>query len=135
MEHNYRFGTYFSPGIVTGIELLNEATVCLGGNMKLLLPLDKGSTLFWGTSCAYSFSLEKPAFIDNYYKITQARGGTMVNTELGVILRSNENSSFFVALGYRYNELNYEREDWYMTRVERKLIFNRISLRLGLTLF
>lgn len=135
MEHNYRINRFFAPGILTGIELLNESVVPIGINLKFIAPLNKSSNLFAGLSGGYSFSLDKPETMDGYYKVKKAYGGYMYTMELGLILKSTGNSSFFVALGYRYGELSYKREDWYMTTVDRKMIFNRLSLRLGLTVF
>jgi hypothetical protein len=135
MEHNFRTGKYFAAGIVTGIEFLNEAVMPLGGNIKLMLPTTYGNTFFTGISCGYSISLETPPFIDEYYNVTDASGGVMFNAELGAIFPLERNLSLFIAAGYRYNELNYKREDWYYNSVDRTMYFNRVSLRIGLAFY
>lgn len=135
MEHDYRFNNYLAMGGVTGIEMLNESVIPLGVTVKGLLPLSGGSTLYAGITGGYSFSLDKPPDNNDYsYKITDAYGGYMYNTEIGLIIPSAGNVSFFIAMGYRYNELNYKREDWQLISVDQKMIFNRFSIRLGLSI-
>jgi hypothetical protein len=133
MEHNFRTGKNFAFGAVTGIELLNEAVMPIGGNIKVLFPATNGPTFFIGASGGYSVSLEKPANIDGYYEVTDASGGGMFNSEFGFIFPMEKNISLFLAAGYRYNELHYKRKDWYYQSVDRVMYFNRVSLKIGLT--
>ena len=134
MEHIYRFNNNLAMGGVTGVEMLNESVIPLGITLKGLLPLSSGSTLYAGITGGYSFSLDKPSNDDYYYNITNAYGGYLYNTELGLIIPSGGNVSFFIAMGYRYNELNYKREDWQLVSVDQKLIYNRFSIRIGLSI-
>ncbi len=133
MEHNYRFNEYLSAGCVFGIELLDEATAPLGGNIKLMKNLSESSSLFLGSSAGYSISLEKPVM--NNYEVLETNGGPFFNAELGLILPSGKNTGFFVAVGYRYSTLSYLRDDWWLEEVERKVYYNRLSVRIGITLF
>ena len=129
-EHNYRFNQYFSLGGVIGYEVPEEPVVPLGLNIKGLLP--QNSALFFiGISAGYSFSLENPD--DEFYET--ADGGYFFNAELGVMLPVSQSTSFFVAAGYRYNELNYTRTDWWLGDVDRKVIYNRLSVRFGLAFY
>jgi hypothetical protein len=130
MEHNYRFNSYVAIGAITGVEMLNEAVLPIGVNVKGMLPLRRGNTIYLGLSGGYSISLDNPVM--DYYEVKEANGGFMFNTELGVIFPSSTDISCFIAIGYRYNELNYVREDWWMTEVERTMYFNRLSLRFGM---
>lgn len=133
MEHNYRYNTNFAFGIVTGLELLNEATVPLGFNAKGFIPLNGGSTFFIGASGGYSISVED-AKID-YYEVTDSYGGTMASAECGVMFPSYGHISMFIAAGYRYNELSYSRNDWQFSSVDRTIYYNRISLRVGINFY
>ncbi len=135
IENNYRFNRYFTLGHFTGIEMLNETTVPLGINFKVLLSLSKGNTLYAGMNGGYSFSLEKPKVSDYDYPIKNAYGGYMYNTEVGLIFPSGGNTGIFIAVGYRYNQLNYKREDWWLNRVDRTIYYNRLSIRAGLTIY
>ncbi len=131
MEHNYRLFNYFAPGIVTGIELLNETVYPAGMNIKIMLPLNKGSNLFFGISGGYTFSPKEPVNNINY-EITSSYGGSMIYSEIGMIMPSYTNTSFFIAIGFRYNELHYKREDWWLTEVDQTIYYNRLMIRLGL---
>ena len=133
MEHNYRVNQYVSFGAVIGVEMLNEATVPVGFNLKGMLPLEGGSTFFIGGTVGYSFSVEDAK--DPIYEITDSYGGSMANIEAGLIFPSYGHLSFFMAVGYRYNELSYKREDWWLEEVNRKIYYNRISIRVGVMFY
>jgi hypothetical protein len=133
MEHNYRINKYVAFGLVTGLEMLNEATAPLAINLKLLYPLKGGATAYIAGSAGRSYSLEDAK--DPVYEITNSYGGSMVNAEFGLIFPSYGHLSFFIAAGYRYNELSYTREDWYLTEVDRTIYYNRISLRVGIVFY
>jgi hypothetical protein len=135
MEHNFRTCKYFAFGAFSGLEMLNEMTAPVGGNIKLMLPTIKGNTYYLGISGGYSISLEKPKSIDYYYEISDAYGGTMFNSEIGAIFPMKQNLGLFIAAGYRYNELHYKRPDWFLTSIDRAMYFNRISLKIGLAFY
>jgi len=130
MEHNYRINKTLAPGMMIGIEQLNENVMPLALNLKLLIP-SKQSAFFFAGLCGYSVSLEKP----DYEGIKKATGGFLAGLETGLLIRINTGSSLVFALGYRYNELNYKLEDWWIGNYERKITFNRFSLRMGITIF
>ncbi|MBN1118272.1 MAG: hypothetical protein JXA77_13770 [Bacteroidales bacterium] len=130
MEHNYKIDKNIAFGGFWGYEILNESTLPIGFNIKGLIPLDRGSTIFTGISSGYSISLEKPTI--DYREINIASGGILFQSEIGFVANSSKNASFYMALGYRYNTLNYELQDWYfIDSIKRKLTYNRISLRFG----
>lgn len=130
IEHDYRLNRYFMAGVSMGYEVLNESLMPVGTSLHFTLPLGR-NLLFTGGSAGYLFSLENP---DNDY-FTKASGGIYFNPELGILLPFSENAGFVVALGYRYGRLNYTREDWWLGDVERVIYFNRLSLRLGISLY
>lgn len=133
MEHHYQVNSNLSVGGVMGVEFYNESAAPLGGVLKVVLPLKGKSSFFAGFSGGHLMPLEDAKSTD-YEEISDTKGGPFVNTELGLIIPSNSNTNMFVALGYRYNELNYVREDWYYGDVERKVTYNRLSLKLGVML-
>jgi hypothetical protein len=133
MEHSYRIIPNLAVGAVIGVEMLNEATIPVGGNIKFMYPIDGGSTFFIAGTYAYSVSAEDAT--DPVYEITNSYGGKLANAELGLIFPSYGHLSFFVAAGYRYNELSYTRSDWYLQEVDRKIYYNRISLRVGVAFY
>jgi hypothetical protein len=135
MEHNFRISKNFAFGVTSGLEMLNEMTAPVGGNIKLLVPWFGGNSFYYGISGGYSISLEKPKYIDDYYEISKAYGGILFNTEVGIIYPLKENLSFYLAAGYRYNELHYKRKDWWYNSVDRAMYFNRISLKIGLAFY
>jgi hypothetical protein len=129
-EHNYRVDEYFAVGALIGYEMLDEAIMPLGLNMKVFL-LNQSGSIFMGLTGGYSFSLENP----NKDLYNSASGGGFFATELGVVIPVSENNSFFVCLGYRYNKLKYERTDWWLGEVDREVQYNRISIRLGISIY
>jgi hypothetical protein len=130
MEHNYKFNKYFAIGGVFGVESLKEPVCPVALNLKAFIPLNSGE-LFFGTTGGYSISTENPV----QYGIKDASGGYMFNMEIGYSIPVSELTGFFIAIGYRYNELNYKMEEWWMNNADRKIYFNRISLRTGITLY
>jgi len=129
MEHHYRFMNILAPGIFTGIEQLNENVMPVGANLKLILP-GKRCKFFTGLMAGYSVSLEKPKMGE--IKVSKAGGGFLAGTEIGLLVAVNSCSSVVIALGYRYNELNYKLEDWWLGNYTRKIVYNRFSFRMGI---
>ena len=129
-EHNYRINKYVAVGGVFGYELLEESVIPLGVNAKGFL-FDKARNIFLGASGGYSFSLENP----NNELYEKTSGGTFFTIEAGATIPVSEDNSIFIAIGYRYNKLNYTRTDWWMGEIKRQITYNRISIRFGLTIY
>ena len=130
MDHNYRFNKSIALGGVIGFEQLNESVMPLGVNLKLFLPA--GSTDFYiGFTAGHSFSLGKPEDIT----IKKANGGFMFSTEIGIIIPVSAGSAISIAIGYRYNELHYDLNNWYVGDYKQNNTYNRLMLRFGITIF
>jgi len=130
MEHSYRFNKTIALGGFIGFEQLNESVMPLGAGMKLFLPAGN-SDIYLGTSAGYSVSLGKPADIS----IKKATGGFMFSTEIGVIIPVSSGSAISIAIGYRYNELHYELNDWYFGDYKQNNTYNRLMIRFGISIF
>ncbi len=133
MEHNYQLSNKAALGLVTGVEWLDVTVLPLGPNIKLLMPNKNQSSFFWGTSGGYAIALENMEFWD--YEVTDTKGGAFFNTELGYIFPCKQHYNFFLAVGYRYHEFEFTRDDWYLKEVERKTTYNRFSIRVGVRVF
>ncbi len=131
-EHGYRFNTYLAVGGVIGYELLSEATMPLALNIKTYYPV-KNNNLFFGLSGGYSFSLEDPS--DFFVAYDDFSGGPMANAELGIILPFSEIGAFFVAIGFRYNKMNYTRYDYWLGDIDGVVNYKRLSIRLGISFY
>jgi hypothetical protein len=129
-EFNYRFCSYFSAGVSAGYEVLNESTIPLALNLKALYPFTR-QTLFLGITGGRNFSVENP----DEYIYEEHNGGVLFTVETGIQLTLSNNTAFFIAIGYRYNELHYKVRDWWLDSVERTIYFNRASIRLGFIIF
>ena len=135
IEQQVRFFNYFIAGGFMGFEALNEPTLPVGASVTFIIPLEK-SAFFLNGKSGFGFSLEKPKTNIYYYEeIKEAKGGVLYNGEIGYMFRGSDQNSFFIALGYRYQELNYTREDYYFGNVDRTMYFNRISLRIGILFY
>jgi len=128
-EHHYRFNQFLSAGLMTGIEQLNENTMPLAFNAKFYIPAG-GSDFFLSGYLGYAVALEKPPF----EAIKKARGGNMGGIETGFYIRVNSCFSLIMGIGYRYNELEYQLEDWWVGMYKRKYTYNRFSARIGLVI-
>jgi len=132
MEHNYRLNNYFAAGAVTGIEWFNTSVAPLGLNIKLILPISDKMYYYLGNSGGYSVALEE--VVEENYVIKETKGGYFYNSELGVVFPSIGNANIYFALGFRYQDLSYVREDWWIDEVERKTTYNRFSIKVGVCL-
>lgn len=106
MEHNYMVSKNFSVGTTFGFEWLNEIVSPVALNLKLMLPVNN-SNFYIGSSGGYSISTENP----QEYGVKEGNGGWLFNTEIGCIVSVSDYTGWYVAFGYRYNELNYKMED------------------------
>ena len=130
IEYNYRFIPYFAAGAVGGYEFLNESTIPLGINLKIMYPT-KRVNIYTGFSAGYNFSVENP----DEWEYQNHSGGVLINVEGGIHVKLSSNNAFFIAAGYRYNELHYKVYDWWQDTIKRVIYFNRFSLRMGIVLF
>ena len=129
IEYNYRFNRYMAAGIMVGYEALNESTIPVAINLKAIYPL-KNYDFFVGFSGGHNFSVEIP----DPYLYEHHSGGELYSIEAGIRLRLSQNNSFFIAAGYRYNELHYKVINWWIQDVRRTIYFNRFSLRIGIVI-
>lgn len=130
MDHNYRFNKTLGLGGVIGFEQLNESVMLLGVNLKFFLPA--GNTdLYFGSTAGHSFPLGKPADIS----IKKANGGFMFSSEIGIIIPVSQGSAISVAIGYRYNELHYDLNNWYLGDYKQNNTYKRLMLRFGISIF
>jgi hypothetical protein len=67
--------------------------------------------------------------------IKKATGGMLAGTEVGLLIPVNSGSSIVLAIGYRYNQLHYQMEDWWLGAYEREETYNRFSVRMGIMLY
>jgi len=130
IEHTYIVRPFFAAGIYTGYEQLNENTLPVGATIKFMLPL-KSSNLFTGILGGYSLPLSEPDIAGILY----AKGGFMYQMEAGYIIPVSTGTGIIIAAGYRYNELNYKVSTYSLGVHERKIRFNRVSIRMGITIF
>jgi len=128
-EHHLRLGRIMSAGLMTGIEQLNENTMPVALSCRIFVP-SGGFRVFAGAYSGYSVALEKPQFEG----IKKSRGGFLAGTETGAMIRINDCASLIIGLGYRYSELHYNLEDWWVGSYKRKFKFNRFSIRLGIVI-
>ncbi len=129
-EHNLGIGPLFSLGLTTGLEMINESTIPMGGNLKAFIPLASGDELFFGASGGYSLSLEKP--YDPYDQIIDNSGGSFFNAEFGYIFSSTRKAPLLIAIGYRYAEMHYKLNYWWYDEISEDMYFDRFSVRFGI---
>jgi len=133
MEHNYQFNKNFALGLVTGVEWFDVSVLPLGPNLKVLLPKQNQSAFYFGVSGGYAIALEDIELME--YEVVDTKGGAFINSEIGYVFPCKKDYNLFVAIGYRYHEFEFVRKDWQQHEVERKITYNRFSVRLGVRVF
>lgn len=129
-EHHVMITSNLSAGIMTGIEQLQENTLPLAGCVRLQ---SRGKVHFFCDGYAgYAVSLEKPD--DLYFDYKKAKGGFMAGTGVGFYVPVNDCAAVFFGIGYRYNILHYELNDYWAGEYKRNYRYNRLSLRMGIML-
>lgn len=132
IEHNYQVNKHFALGLITGIDWFDVALAPVGPNIKLILPQKNKSAFYAGGSAGHSFPLEEMEL--EYINITDTKGGTFTNIQIGYIIPLKGNVRLFMSSGYRYQVFSFIREDWWLREVERKTTYNRFSISLGVML-
>lgn len=132
MEHQYQMNKTWSAGLVTGVEWYYIQVAPIGLSVKVRSPQKFNTALFASGLVGYSFPLEE--MVLDYYDVYETRGGYFAGGEMGLILPSIGNASLFVALGYHFQELSYDHEDWYYDSVTQDTKYNRFSLKVGVCL-
>lgn len=128
--HAYRFADYFSVGAGTGFEFYNETNAPVFGDIrftwfqKVLSP-----TVFIQTG--YAFPMMQP--YSYWGQENEAFGGILFNTGTGVFVYINDNTHLYVGVGYRYQELHFERHiSWSNETIPREEKYQRLNIRIGL---
>jgi hypothetical protein len=132
IEQNYRFNKYFAVGLITGTDWFDVTLLPVGADIKLIHQLKK-TAFYAGGSVGHSFPLENMEL--ESINVHDTKGGPFVNAHLGYMLSSGRKIDFYVAVGYRYQSFSFIREDLLLTEVERKIIYNRFSAKIGVNLF
>jgi len=132
MEHHYQISKIWSAGVLTGIEWYYIQTAPIGISVKARSPEKYNLALFVSGMAGYAFPLEE--MILDYYDVYETRGGYFAGAEIGMLFPSIGNANLFIALGYRYQELSYDHEDWYYDLVTQDTKYNRFSLKVGVCL-
>ncbi|MBN2481129.1 MAG: hypothetical protein JXB19_05275 [Bacteroidales bacterium] len=130
IESVYKYKENYATGVFIGFEQLKENIVPMGITFKYMIPVKKPAILI-GVSGGYANPVEKPK--DEY--ITKAKGGIIFGAEAGIILPLGDGYGIFVSAGYRYTGLNYDIEDWWLGDYKRKIKFNRLLIRMGISIF
>ncbi len=130
MEHNYRFNKWIALGGVVGFEQLNENVMPVGINTKILFSAARIDYFIGGTG-GYSISLGEP----DEPGMEKATGGMMACAETGIVIPVSRGSGLILAIGYRYNVLNYQLNDWWRGDYEKEITYNRLTIRFGISLF
>ena len=130
MEHNYRFNKNFAFGLYTGIDWLDIAVAPIGPNLKIIFPdRHNKNSFFIGGAIGGSVALQdkKLEGVD----VTDTRGGRFANVEIGISLFDQSKLGFFVASGYRHQQISYSRTDWRVNRVDKTITYNRFVFKIG----
>ncbi|MDH6304951.1 hypothetical protein M2459_001688 [Parabacteroides sp. PF5-5] len=138
---NYAFTRNISAGVGVGVEFFRETHLPVTGNILYQFG-DKRLVPFVMLQAGYQIALESKLTDDRRYYIPydsylsyyypqyelDAKGGFMANPSVGIIYYTKQGVGLSLALGYRYQKLNYTGEDDYKMHIE----YNRLSLQFGI---
>ncbi len=126
-------GEHLAIGLTTGMEWFDVALLPVGPDIKLFLPSKNKNTFFFQGAVGHSFPLEDVEL--EYFEVLETKGGMFAQTHLGYIFQMEGNWKLFMALGYQYQNSSHVQEHWIYQELERKIKYNRFSVRLGFKLF
>lgn len=129
-ESFYKYRENYATGFFLGFEQLKENIVPMGISFKYMLPVRQSAIVF-GVSGGYGNPVEEPR--EDY--ITRMKGGLIGGAELGFHVPVGRGNGIFMSVGYRYTELNYDIEDWWLGDYKRKIKYNRLLFRIGISFF
>lgn len=131
MEHNYRFNKNFAFGLYTGVDWLDIAVAPIGPNLKILFPNRNNKTSFFiGAAVGGSVPLQDKKL--EQFEVTDTRGGRFANLEIGLSLLNQNKLGFFVAGGYRHQQISYTRNDWRLSQIDKTITYNRFVIKIGI---
>lgn len=123
----------FSLGLTTGIEWFDVALLPVGPDIRFLIPSESKGRFFLQGAVGHSFPLEDVEL--EYISVLETNGGMFAQTHFGYIFPMEGSWKLFIALGYQYQSSSHVQEHWIYQELERKIKYNRFSVRLGVKLF
>jgi hypothetical protein len=130
---NFQIGKHLAFGLTTGVGWYDIALFPVGPDIKLILPLREYGSFYINAAVGHSFPLEDVKL--EYAEVLETKGGRFACTHLGYIFPMKGNCKLFVALGYQYQSSSHVQVHWVYKELERKIKYNRFSVRIGLKLF
>ena len=129
----YSFKNNISVGLVTGVELLDNAFVPAMIDLKYSFVNSKVSHFIFLQS-GYSFVIDAQNDDIYYYNGNnerENRGGIVISPGFGIKWNLNKKNAIALSLGYRYQQNNYTYIDYNNQEIERLVKYNRISVSFG----
>ncbi|SMO42674.1 hypothetical protein SAMN06265379_101747 [Saccharicrinis carchari] len=131
MEHNYRFNKNFAFGLYTGADCLDITVATIGPHLKIFFPHSNNKTsLFIGSAIGGSLVLKDKKI--EHVEITDTGGGRFANIEIGISIRDKSKIGFFVASGYRHQQISYTLKDSRVNSINKAITYNRFVLKFGI---
>ncbi|WP_291855805.1 hypothetical protein [Marinilabilia sp.] len=130
---NFHIGKYLALGLTTGVEWYDVALLPVGPDIKLIFPLKEYGAVYFNGAVGHAFPLEEAKL--EYVEVLKTKGGRFAHTHLGYIFPMKGKCKLFMALGYQYQSSSHVQEHWVYRELERKIKYNRFSVRIGLKLF
>ncbi|MEA3317760.1 MAG: hypothetical protein U9R54_07365 [Bacteroidota bacterium] len=128
----YNFKNNMSVGLLTGVELLDNAFLPAMVNFRYSFVNTKISHFVFFQS-GYSFVLDDTD--DNIYMYNndekQNYGGIVINPGFGLKWNLNQDNALAVSIGYRYQQNKYSYNDYNGQEINRTVKYNRISVSFG----
>ena len=132
MLHSYHLNTYNSIGLGAGLEFFHTPRVPLFADVRHYFNRHYYAPFFF-LQGGGSFPLGSGE-IDNSGYNYKGKTGFMVNSGVGFLFPMNEKSALSISISYRYQNLQFARDNSMLpdyTRIEK---MNRLNLRIGLIL-
>lgn len=128
-----KLGNHWAVGLTTGVEWFDVTLLPVGPDIKYFFPSKNNGGFFLQGSMGHSFPLEDANL--EYAEILETNGGFFTNSHLGYVFPVKGNSKLFISVGYHYQVSGHVQEHWAYKELERKIKYNRFSVRIGMAIF
>ena len=119
-----------SVGLGTGIEFYSVNHIPVALDLKYFAGKSKIQP-YLGVMGGYSFPTDKNS--DEYGYEMKAKGGFLINPQIGIKVPTSGVTSLVFSIGYRHQNLHYDlNELWNDSSEEIIEYYNRVSFRIGL---
>ncbi|WP_025007036.1 hypothetical protein [Marinilabilia salmonicolor] len=128
-----RLGDHWAVGLTTGVEWFDVPLLPVGPDIKYFFPSKDNGGFFLQGALGHSFPLEDASL--EYAEVLETKGGFFTQYHLGYLIPLKGKNKLLFSVGYHYQVSGHVQEHWIYRELERKIKYNRFSVRIGVAIF